>query len=72
MGVMQLEPQRRVFASTFRGEPLECVGGVMNDLSADSRGGVYFSVTGGRSVVRQPKGVVSHPGRASRARTASS
>ena len=32
VGVLQLEPQRRMFASTFRGEPLECVGGVLNDL----------------------------------------
>ena len=35
-GIVQLEPQRKVFASSFRGEPLECVGGVLNDLAADS------------------------------------
>jgi len=45
-GIMQLEPERRQLANTFNGEPLECVGGVMNDLAADSKGGVYFSVTG--------------------------
>src|SRR5262249_44353110 len=29
-GVMQLEPQRKMFASTVNGEPIECVGGVLN------------------------------------------
>ena len=46
-GIEQLEPERRMFADEFRGEPLECVGGVVNDLVADSRGGVYLSITGG-------------------------
>ena len=41
--IMQLEPARKVFASSFRGQPLECIGGVLNDLAADSRGGVYLS-----------------------------
>jgi gluconolactonase len=62
VGVLQLEPQRRMFASTFRGEPLECVGGVPNDLSADTRGGVYFSVTGSGVFYADPKGVVSQHG----------
>lgn len=46
-GILQLEPERRTFADSFRGEPLECIGGVLNDLIADSRGGVYLSITGG-------------------------
>jgi sugar lactone lactonase YvrE/dienelactone hydrolase len=45
-GITQLEPQRRVLANTFNGEPFECIGGVINDLAADANGGVYFSVTG--------------------------
>jgi len=45
--ILQLEPQRKVLASNFRGEPLECVGGIVNDLVADSRGGVYVAITGG-------------------------
>src|SRR5204862_4813955 len=44
--IEQLEPQRKMLANSFHGEPLECVGGVVNDLVADARGGAYFSVTG--------------------------
>ena len=61
-GIMQLEPQRKMFASSFRGEPIECVGGVLNDLVADSRGGVYLSITGGGLFYADPKGVVSQYG----------
>src|SRR5262249_22001812 len=64
--IEQLEPQRKMLANSFHGEPLECVGGVVNDLTADSRGGVYFSVTGatGSGVVyADPKGVVSQYGK---------
>jgi gluconolactonase len=61
-GILQLEPQRKVFASAFRGEPLDCVGGVLNDLVADSRGGVYLSVTGGGVFYANPKGEVSQFG----------
>jgi gluconolactonase len=63
--IEQLEPQRKKLADSFRGEPLECVGGVINDLVADARGGVYFSVTGaaGSGVFyADPKGVVSQYG----------
>ena len=45
-GIEQLEPQRRRFAGSFRGEPLECAGGTVNDLAADARGGVYLAVSG--------------------------
>ena len=61
-GVVQLEPQRRVLASTFRGEPLDCLGGVLNDLSADSRGGVYFTISSVGVFYADPKGVVSQYG----------
>jgi gluconolactonase len=44
--VLQLAPQRRVFANRYQGEPFECIGGVLNDLTADSRGGVYFTMGG--------------------------
>jgi gluconolactonase len=60
--IEQLEPKRRPFATSFRGEPLECVGGVMNDLVADARGGVYFAVTAGGLFYADPKGVVSQYG----------
>lgn len=61
-GVLQLEPTRKVLASSFKGEPLECVGGVLNDLSADSRGGVYVSVTGAGVFYANPQGVMSQYG----------
>jgi gluconolactonase len=44
--VTQLEPQRRIHADTYNGEPLDCVGGVINDLTADSKGGVYYTMGG--------------------------
>jgi gluconolactonase len=61
-GILQLEPQRKMLASSFRGEPLECVGGVPNDLTADSRGGVYFSVSGTGVFYADPRGVVTQYG----------
>jgi sugar lactone lactonase YvrE len=62
VSIEQLEPKRRPFATSFRGEPLECIGGVMNDLVADARGGVYFAVTAGGLFYADPKGVVSQYG----------
>src|SRR4051812_7910064 len=45
--VSQLAPKRRIFADKLpNGDPLDCVGGVINDLTADSRGGVYFTMGG--------------------------
>lgn len=61
-GVVQLEPARKVLASSFHGEPLECVGGVLNDLSADSRGGVYVSISGAGVFYANPQGVISQYG----------
>ena len=60
--IMQLEPTRRVFANSFRGQPLECIGGVLNDLAADSRGGVYFTITLAGLFHANPQGVVSQYG----------
>jgi gluconolactonase len=64
--IEELEPQRKMFATSFHGQPLECVGGVINDLMADARGGVYFSVTGVADsgvFYADPKGVVSQYGK---------
>jgi gluconolactonase len=55
-GIAQLAPQRRIFANTYLGEPLECVGGSVNDLMADARGGVYLAVTGAGVFHANPKG----------------
>jgi sugar lactone lactonase YvrE len=61
-GVLQLEPERKVFASSFNGEPLECAGGVLNDLVADSRGGVYLSISASGVYYANPQGFISEYG----------
>ena len=60
--VVQLEPQRKVLANSFRNEPLDCLGGVLNDLSADARGGVYFTISSVGVFYANPQGVVSQYG----------
>jgi gluconolactonase len=62
VGIEQLEPERRMFADSYNGEPLECVGGVMNDLAADARGGVYFAISGGGLFYANPEGEVTQYG----------
>jgi gluconolactonase len=44
--VRQLTPQRRLVADRIDGDTLDCLGGVLNDIMADSRGGVYFTMGG--------------------------
>ena len=45
-GIWQVEP-RRLFTNTMNGEPLECLGpGVLNDLVADQKGGMYMTMGG--------------------------
>jgi sugar lactone lactonase YvrE len=61
-GIEQLEPTRKPLAKSINGQPLDCTGGVMNDLAADARGGVYFSVTGAGVYYANPQGVVSQYG----------
>jgi sugar lactone lactonase YvrE len=49
-GIWQVTP-RRLFTNTMNGEPLECLGpGVLNDMVADKKGGMYYA---------NAKGVVS-------------
>jgi len=60
--VQQLEPQRRIFADSFNGEPLECVGGVLNDLVAARNGGVYFTISGSGLYYADAAGEVSKYG----------
>ena len=57
--IVELEPRRKLLASSMGGEPLECVGGVINDLSADSRGGVYIAISGGGLLYADPAGKVA-------------
>lgn len=42
----ELAPKRRVLANKMNGDSLDCIGGVLNDISADSKGGVYFTMGG--------------------------
>jgi len=58
--VLQLAPRRRVLANSFQGDPLDCVGTNPNDLTADSRGGVYFTQLGVYHA--SPDGVVTKYG----------
>ena len=60
--VVELEPTHKVLASSFKGEPLECVGGVINDLSADGRGGAYLAISGGGLFYASPSGMVAQYG----------
>jgi gluconolactonase len=59
--VEQLAPQRKVLADKLQnGDPLDCLGGVINDLTADSKGGVYFTMGG--LFYADPNGVVTRYG----------
>src|SRR5581483_4853540 len=42
--VEQLEPKRKTLANEYNGDSFDCIGGVLNDLTADSNGGVYFTM----------------------------
>jgi gluconolactonase len=59
--VSQLAPQRRVLADKLpNGDPLDCLRGVINDLTTDSNGGVYFTMGG--LFYSDPKGIVTRYG----------
>jgi gluconolactonase len=60
--ILQLEPQRKVLANSVGGEPLDCAGGVLNDLTADSRGGVYLAISGGGLFYANAQGVMTRFG----------
>ena len=44
--IWELSPRRRVLADSYQVESLDCLGSVLNDLSADRRGGAYFTMGG--------------------------
>jgi gluconolactonase len=44
--IEQLEPQRKILVNKNNGDPLDCLGGLLNDMTADSKGGVYFTMGG--------------------------
>jgi gluconolactonase len=55
--ILQLAPERKVLANRYLGDPLDCIGSVLNDLTADSKGGVYFTMGG--VYYASPTGVVT-------------
>jgi gluconolactonase len=44
--IWELAPTRRLLANRYQGDPLDCIGTVLNDLSAAANGGVYFTMGG--------------------------
>ena len=58
--IEQLAPQRKMLANRYNEDPLDCIGGVMNDLSADDKGGVYFTMGG--LFYADPKGKITRYG----------
>jgi gluconolactonase len=45
--IEQVAPQRKpLVTKNANGDPLDCLGGTLNDLTADSKGGVYFTMGG--------------------------
>jgi sugar lactone lactonase YvrE len=54
--IWTLKPERKLFANMYNGEPLDCVAGIINDMSADSKGGVYM--TAGGVFYANPNGVI--------------
>lgn len=58
--IEELAPQRKTLANRYNDDPLDCVGGVLNDLTADSQGGVYFTMGG--VFYADPKGKVTRYG----------
>jgi gluconolactonase len=49
-----------VLTDSFNGDPIDCIGGVINDLTADSKGGVYFTMGG--LFYASPQGMVTRYG----------
>lgn len=58
--VAQLAPTKKVLANSINGDTLDCIGGVLNDITADSKGGVYFTMGG--LFYANPQGVVTRYG----------
>ncbi|HEV3333337.1 MAG TPA: SMP-30/gluconolactonase/LRE family protein [Bryobacteraceae bacterium] len=44
--IEQLAPTRKTLANRYNDDPMDCIGVVLNDISADSKGGLYFTMGG--------------------------
>ncbi|HTT03653.1 MAG TPA: SMP-30/gluconolactonase/LRE family protein [Steroidobacteraceae bacterium] len=42
--IWELSPEHKVLANRYMGGPLDCIGGVLNDLVAPAFGGAYFTM----------------------------
>jgi gluconolactonase len=58
--IWELAPKRKMFANKYNGDSFDCIGGVLNDVMADSKGGVYFTQAG--LFYADAKGVVTKYG----------
>ncbi|HLK48053.1 MAG TPA: SMP-30/gluconolactonase/LRE family protein [Bryobacteraceae bacterium] len=58
--IEELAPKRRTLANRYNDDPMDCIGGVLNDIAADSKGGVYFTMGG--LFYADPKGKVTRYG----------
>ena len=58
--IEELAPKRRTLANRYNDDPMDCIGGVLNDVAADSKGGVYFTMGG--LFYADPKGKISRYG----------
>jgi len=58
--IWELSPKRRLLADKYQGGTWDCIGGVLNDLSADKKGGAYFTMGG--VFYASPSGMVTRYG----------
>jgi gluconolactonase len=58
--IAELAPRRKLLANRYQGDPLDCLGVGLNDLTADSRGGVYFTMGG--LYYADPRGTITKYG----------
>jgi sugar lactone lactonase YvrE len=42
--IVELAPEHKTLVDNYKGDPIDCIGGALNDLSADSKGGAYFTL----------------------------
>ncbi|HTW23849.1 MAG TPA: SMP-30/gluconolactonase/LRE family protein [Candidatus Baltobacteraceae bacterium] len=58
--IWELAPHHRLLADHYNGDTMDCIPSVLNDLTADSKGGAYFSMGG--LFYASPKGVITQYG----------
>jgi gluconolactonase len=58
--IEELAPQRKTLADKYNGDTFDCIGGVLNDITADNKGGVYFTM--GTVFYADPQGKVTKYG----------